>query len=135
MIVADTNLIAYLHLDSPFTELAGEALQRDPHWTAPALWRSEFRNVLAGAMRQQGLDLETAIRLSAAAEDLVSKPNRRITSGEVLRLARSSGCSAYDCEFVALAISFNICLVTHDHEVLRAFPALAVSLEDFACAD
>lgn len=132
MIVADTNVIVYLHADNPFTDLASEGLARDPYWIAPALWRSEFRNVMTSYMRRGRINLEDAIRLTDEAEELVMVPNRRVTSGEVLRLAESSGCSAYDCEFVALAISFDTRLVTNDSEVLAAFPAVAVSLEDFA---
>jgi predicted nucleic acid-binding protein len=132
MIVADTNLIAYLHLESPFTQLADKVLRRAPQWIAPSLWKSEFRNVLVGTMREQNLHVDDAIRLAGEAEELVMEPNRRITNSEVMHLAESSGCSAYDCEFVALAISLNTRLVTNDREVLEAFPAVAVSLGEFA---
>jgi len=50
VIVVDTNIIAYRWL--PNSQAAAEALARlDPAWAAPLLWRSEFRNVLAGFMR------------------------------------------------------------------------------------
>jgi predicted nucleic acid-binding protein len=45
----------------------------------------------------------------------------------VLALVRSSKCSAYDLEFVALAEELGISLVTNDREVLAAFPGRAVS--------
>lgn len=43
-------------------------------------------------------------------------------------LVRDSDCSAYDCEFIALAMKLNTNLVTEDKKLLRAFPALAVAL-------
>lgn len=43
-----------------------------------------------------------------------------------------SGCSAYDCEFVSLARRLHVPLVTNDRQVLKAFPALAISLEKYA---
>lgn len=50
----------------------------------------------------------------------------------VLRLAFSSGCSAYDCEFVALAGKLGVPLVTADRRVLAAFPKVVRSLEEAA---
>jgi len=50
---------------------------------------------------------------------------------EVFRLALESGCSAYDCEFVAVALDLEIPFVTADRQVLRAFPTLAVHPDRF----
>ena len=46
----------------------------------------------------------------------------------VLELVRDSECSAYDCEFVALAMKLGTKLVTMDGKVLRSFPNIAVAL-------
>ena len=58
MIVADTNLIGYLYLESRHSPQAEKALRKDAHWAAPLLWRGEFRNVLALYIRKQWLSLE-----------------------------------------------------------------------------
>jgi predicted nucleic acid-binding protein len=50
----------------------------------------------------------------------------------VLSLATSSGCSTYDCEFVALATSLGVPVVTNDRQVLRAFRHLAEPLSGYA---
>ncbi len=55
-----------------------------------------------------------------------------VDTAEVLSLAAESGCSAYDCEFVALARNLGVSLVTSDREVLKAFPAIAVPLERYS---
>ncbi|MGK7895136.1 MAG: VapC toxin family PIN domain ribonuclease, partial [Xenococcus sp. (in: cyanobacteria)] len=52
MIVADTNVIAYLFLQGERTEQAETLLLFDSEWIAPYLWRSEFRNILALYIRQ-----------------------------------------------------------------------------------
>jgi predicted nucleic acid-binding protein len=46
-------------------------------------------------------------------------------------IVQRSGCSAYDCEFVALAQSLGIPLVTVDKHVLRQFPGVAIGLDDY----
>jgi predicted nucleic acid-binding protein len=52
-------------------------------------------------------------------------------TNRVLRLAMESRCSAYDCEFVALAQDLGIPLVTVDRRLLNAFPSIAVSIHNF----
>ncbi len=131
MIVADTNLVAYLLLEGPLSEQAEQVYRQDPEWLAPALWRSEFRNVLAGLMRRGQLDLPGATAFWKEADSLVTVPDPQPDGGEILRLAQASGCTAYDCEFVALAQRLNIALVTADSQVLKAFPETAYSPQDF----
>lgn len=53
-------------------------------------------------------------------------------SSQVLELAARSGCSVYDCEFVALAEDLSAALVTSDRRILKAFPSVAVSPSVFA---
>jgi predicted nucleic acid-binding protein len=46
----------------------------------------------------------------------------------VLELVRDSDCSAYDCEFIALAEKLDVKLVTMDTKILKAFPGRTVAL-------
>jgi predicted nucleic acid-binding protein len=134
MIVADTNLIAYLLIQSPQTPDAEAVFQKDPSWTAPVLWRSEFRNVLALYLRQAHLTLADALQYMQEAEALLADREYEVPSAAVLQLAQQSGCTAYDCEFVHVAQELGVPLVTSDKRVLSAFPGLAVSLQEFATA-
>ena len=131
MIVVDTNLVLDYHIVRPRTPLAEAVLARDPAWTAPVLWRSEFRNALVRLILDGLLDAETALRLASYAERRMAPGEHQVTSAAVLRLATDSGCTAYDCEFVALAQDLGARLITSDAEVLKAFPGLAVTPERF----
>jgi predicted nucleic acid-binding protein len=131
LIVVDTNVIAYLLLGGEKTPLARAVLQKDPAWTAPILWRSEFRNVLAYYIRQGTLVLTDALQLMSEAELLFQGEEYHVESGQVLSLVLSSRCAAYDCEFIALAGHLNIPLVTSDAQMLAEFPDTAVSLNTF----
>lgn len=128
MIVVDSNVVAYLYLPSEYTEHAEALLESDPDWAAPLLWRSEFRNILAGCIRRKTLTFESATRLQAEAESMLAGCEHEVDSRRVLELVRDSDCSAYDCEFVALALSLGVKLVTMDAKVLKAFPRHAVAL-------
>ena len=128
MIVVDSNVLAYLYLPGEHTAAAEALLQRDPDWAAPVPWRSEFRNILAGYMRRKALSFEQACGLQREAESLLSDSEFEVDSLSVLELVRDSDCSAYDCEFIALAVQLNTQLVTMDGKLLRAFPQRAVSL-------
>lgn len=128
MIVVDTNVLAYLYLPGDYTARAEALLQRDPDWAAPVLWRSEFRNILGGYMRRRALSFEQACALQNEAQDLLAGAEYEVDSLHVLELVRDSDCSAYDCEFIALATSLGVMLVTMDAKLLRAFPKHAVAL-------
>ena len=128
MIVVDANVLVSLYVPSEHAAHAEALLERDPDWAAPALWRSEFRNILAGYMRRRLLSFEQARELQAEAESLLSASEYEVDSQRVFELVRDSNCTAYDCEFVALAIKLGTKLVTMDAKLLQAFPKLAVAL-------
>ena len=131
MIVVDTNIICYRYMASRHSEAANAAWARDSHWIVPFLWRSEFRNVLAGAMRRRSITVESAIEIAKLAEAALAENEFSISASAVLQLVSQSGCSAYDCEFVALAREQKAPLVTADRRILRDFPELTISLEEF----
>ncbi|MEZ5495146.1 MAG: type II toxin-antitoxin system VapC family toxin [Pseudomonadales bacterium] len=130
MIVVDTNILAYLYLPTGFSEQAERLLLKQPTWIAPVLWRSEFRNVLALYLRKEILTLEQAYDIQTEAEILLAGNEYDVPSLDVLRLIETSECSAYDCEFVALAKRNNTMLVTEDKKILKQFPKIAMSLAE-----
>jgi predicted nucleic acid-binding protein len=128
VIVVDANVLAHLQLPGVHTPAAEVLLKSDPDWAAPILWRSEFRNILAGYLRRGVLTLDQACRIQDETEDLMRETEYEVDSASALRLLPDSDCSAYDCEYVALATTLGVSLVTRDKRVLRAFPGIAVAL-------
>lgn len=131
MIIADTNLIVYLFITGDKTTLAQEILAKDPHWIVPPLWQSEFRNVIAGYIRR-GMTLAQAKQIMANA--VLTLENHQVlpSSEKILDLISESNCTAYDCEFIALAQQLSALLVTADRQLLSQFPDSTISLEEFA---
>jgi predicted nucleic acid-binding protein len=128
MIVVDTNVLAYLLLPARMTAAAETLYQSDPAWAAPVLWRSEFRNVLALYLRKGLLPLDQALAVQEKAERLMAGREFQVQSDAVLQLAKTSGCSAYDCEFIAVAQDLGIRLFTADKGLRAAFPEIARAL-------
>ncbi len=124
MIVVDTNVIAYLWLPGQSTAAAERLLKKDADWNAPLLWRSEFRNVLAGCLRRGDLVLETALQIVDEAEGQMRGREFSVPSARVLARVAESDCSAYDCEFVVLAEELGVGLVTSDEKLARSFPGV-----------
>ena len=72
MIVVDTNVLAYLLLPYEFSAAADALFERDPDWAAPILWRSEFRNLLAGELRRKNLSFDEIVKVQGEAEALLA---------------------------------------------------------------
>lgn len=128
MIVVDTNVLAYLYLPGDYTEAAERLLEHDSDWNAPILWKSEFRNILAGYLRRGGLTIEQTYAMQREAEALFYGAEHEPDSKRVLDLVHGSDCTAYDCEFIAVAEELGATLVTMDAKLLRAFPKIAKAL-------
>lgn len=127
MIVVDVNALAYLWIPGEMTATVEKVLRRDPHWVTSILWRSEFRNVLAGYLRRGVLDRSAVAGCIEGAETQMAGREYAVPSALVMRKVEESSCSAYDCEYVALADDLGTKLVTSDAQILRDFHLLAVS--------
>jgi predicted nucleic acid-binding protein len=88
----------------------------------PRLWRSELRNILANYLRAAQMDLADASAIFQRATELVGAEEYEVETADVLRLSQASQCSAYDCEYVALAEFLDLRLVTADLKLVKAFP-------------
>ena len=127
-VVVDTNVLAYYWLPGEQSATALALRRATEDWYAPALWRSEFRNILAGFLRRGALSLAQAQAAIRAAEEDLEGFEGRVGSAQVLELVEQSSCSAYDCEFVALAMARDVPLVTEDKRILHSFPSTATNM-------
>ncbi len=125
MIVVDTNILAYLLLPGERSAAARSLLERDPEWAAPILWRSELRQVLSTYLRRGDVSLDACTELWSRANAVLGGRQHLVPTRAVLELANDSGCSAYDCEYVALAKLLGVPLVTEDRALLASFGDVA----------
>jgi len=131
MIVVDTNIIVKLFFKDNITTLCENIYAMDPHWSMPLLWRSEFSNVLVNYMRMGHINLEEAQRTFHDADADYVEKEYKVPEHDVLKLAFESKCTAYDCEYVALAKDLNQKLITLDKKILKSFPDVAILPRDY----
>ena len=130
MIVADASAVGALVVPGENSEFSEQLQRVDPTWVAPPLILPELRSVVAKLVRNrlqttaQGFEL-LGVALQAL-EAVTFQPDAR----RVLELVAASGCSSYDCEYVAVAEELGCPLATTDGRVLRSFPTIAAHPQD-----
>jgi len=77
------------------------------------------------------IDVSTAIAMQSQAEQQLADNEYTVNSIDVLALASDSGCSAYDCEFISLANSLSLKLITGDKKLIQIFPQVAMTAGDY----
>jgi predicted nucleic acid-binding protein len=131
MIVVDASVLVAMCLPGPLSDNALRLRLSDPDWVAPVLARSEIANVLATYVRNELLSSHVATEMLRAILDLIADHWGHVDALDALQLAIQSRCTAYDCEYIALARALGLRLVTTDRAVLEAWPQVAQFLGDY----
>ncbi len=131
MIASDCTLIAQFFLTTPETELARQIAIADDTWLVPPLWRSELRSVLSKYLLHKDLSAAECVQVMSAAESMLSDGETQVSSADVMHIVAASDCSAYDAEYILVARSFSVPLVTSDKRLRGRFPNIAVSPAEF----
>jgi len=131
MIVVDTNVIVYLMIEGEKTDAAQRTFRRDRDWIVPSLWRHEFLNVLVTFVRHSGIEIDEAINLWQRSTYLFASGEREVDMLHVLRMASQHNISAYDAQYVTLAMALGVPFVTADQQLLKIFADTALSMQEF----
>jgi len=131
MIVVDSNIIAARNLTSALTPQAEQVEQKDPVWVVPLLWRYEFQNILATAMKVEQITAEKALIIWQNVSGILMENESEPSAARVIELIAYYGITAYDGQFIALAMEMGIPCVTEDQELQEKFPGIALSMKGF----
>ena len=131
MIVVDSNVLAARNLTCVPTRLAEQVERRDPLWIVPPLWRYEFQNILAKAIWVRQIAPEDALVAWRKASIQMVENEHEPGPEKVIELSGRYRITAYDANFIVLAMEMGVICVTEEGELLEKFPGLAVSMEDF----
>ena len=128
MIVVDTNVMVRLLVSGEGAAAAAALFERDPEWAGPPILTSEMCNVLLGFVRRGDLTSEQAKATSDKAAAVLGDRLAPVAIANVIDVALECRLTAYDAEFVALARTLGVRLVTLDGAILRGAADVAVSL-------
>ena len=131
MIVVDSNIIAARNLTSSLTSKAEQVERKDPVWIVPTLWRYEFQNILATAMKVRQITPEDAFEIWQRVSGVLAENESEPSPGKVLDLVARYGITSYDAQFIALAMEMGIPCVTEDRALREKFPGVGISMDDF----
>ncbi len=131
MIVVDTHIIAYMTLPGQHSSAVNTLHEKDSVWEAPALWKSEFLNVLGHYFRKGIISHSDGLNALDFAERLIGRREHQLDARQVMEIMRDSTCSSYACEFVVLAKQLDTRLITYDKKLLSEFSRLALTPEQY----
>jgi predicted nucleic acid-binding protein len=131
MIVVDSNIITARNLTSVLTTKAEQVEQKDAVWIVPVLWRYEFQNILATAIKAKQITPEYALDVWQRVAGILVENESEPSPAKVIDLVAQHGITAYNGQFTALAMEMGILCVTEDGELQSKFPRVAVSMDDF----
>lgn len=126
MIVVDTNVMVHLIAEGSEGASATAIFERDGEWAAPRILMSEFRNTVLGMLRRGSITSDDAKVMSERAAGTLGERIMPVDSAQVLDAAIECRLTAYDAEFVALARTLGVPLVTLDGGILEGAPDVAV---------
>ncbi len=130
MVLIDTNVLAYLLIDSEFTATSQRLRRRDPDSRSEAFILIEFTNVLALQIAVRSITIEAAQSLLTKATTVLSNRLAQVAHNDVLAMASRFGVTAYDARFLVLAHQSGLRLVTEDAKLRNAAPGLTQSIEE-----
>jgi predicted nucleic acid-binding protein len=131
MIVVDSNIITARNLTSSRTPEAKQVEEKDPVWIVPVLWRYEFQNILATAIKAKQIKSEQALDIWEKVSNILIDNECEPTASKVIDLVAQYEISAYDGQFIAVALEMGILCVTEDRELQEKFPGIAISMDEF----
>jgi predicted nucleic acid-binding protein len=127
--VVDANVVVYMLLDGEKSSAARRLHDVYPDWVCPGILRHEFLNVCVTYWRAGGLSQQECLALVAAGLELLHGREVEVDPCVVVDVAMDLNLSAYDAQYVAVALALQGVLVTEDRTVLARAPGVARSLE------
>lgn len=124
-------MIAHLYFPSVRTVAAERLLGVETRWAAPPAWRSEFLNLASAQCRKGIIKWPDVADVYDLATQFLITLEIHTEYKKIIDVMKSSDCSAYEAGFLALAKQLNTVLITDDQQILKQFPKLSCTPEQY----
>jgi predicted nucleic acid-binding protein len=129
--VVDNSVAVRWFIPEQTTTYSESVLQRIkageiPH--IPALWHSEFCNVISKVAKQGGLDRDKADGIITRAAMLHMREGSSPALSTLYRIANEGNLSAYDATYLELSMRLSLPLATEDDDLKKAAQKLGLLL-------
>jgi len=131
MIVVDANILVYRVVEGQKTPLTLRVQEMDGDWKVSPLWKYEFGNALALMIHQGHLTAKMGAQLLETGMMAFEPCETKVDPDLALSLSVEKKISFYDAQYLALAKSLGVSLVTEDKALRKAGVGLAVSMDEF----
>lgn len=131
MIVVDVNILLYAVIECDATPLTQELKNKDPDWRVPTLLIHEVLNALVTHERRGILKLDQCRELLRSATAFMGAAGIAVDVELALDVAVRHRITGYDAQYVALAQTLDVILVTEDRKLREAAPGIALSLSEY----
>lgn len=131
MIVIDANILIYALIESENSRLIPELKAKDADWRTTALCRHETLNVLVTYQRRGVLSLGQCREALDHASRFIAHAQCEVSPATSLDTAARYGISGYDAQYVALAASLSVPLLSEDRKLQQAVPDMVLSMQQF----
>lgn len=131
MIVIDANILIYALIECDNSHWIPQLRAKDADWRTTGLCLHETLNVLATYQRRRLLTLAQCRELLGHANRFIDVAQCEVDMEAALSAAATYGITGYDAQYVALAKSMAVPLITEDRKLREAVPGVGVSMQDF----
>jgi predicted nucleic acid-binding protein len=139
LFVVDASVAVKWILPEEHSDAARELLAGEHELIAPPLISTEIAHVLLKSVRRKELTRARAANALAQIERWLQTLEFEGAWGRLFSLAERCQISAYDANYVALALELDVRLITADQRLVRALgvvlPRVAVWIADLASLD
>jgi predicted nucleic acid-binding protein len=129
MIVVDATVVPFLFLEGELTEVVRELHALDSGWVTPPILNHEILHLLTRLGIAEGKEpmerLWREIRVLLSTAQQIPDPVRS------LRLGIEYGLSGYEAQYICLAESLNLPLITEESRLQELFPKRALGVMDY----
>jgi predicted nucleic acid-binding protein len=130
MIVVDASVVSFLLIEGELTDAARALHALDPEWVTPPILNHEMLTILAVLGGAEG-GADQVERIWRDVRNLTGPRQQIPDPVRSMRLAVKLGIPGHEAQYLCLADSLNLPLITEEEDLLRAAPDRAMTIIDY----